>query len=280
MAVTGNTELTAVKEQAISALVQKELISASVLASNVYDVSGFCRPGAQTISFPRAGSFTVEDRASAAQASIQSLTFAKDTLTLGFMATVAWTIDPQDAIETPVDVEAEYAKRAARAHGVYVDQKLILELEAAGVATTTAGNISDAVILEMRQALMQRKANMRNLRLAISPAQEAVLLGINKYTLAQDYGRAVIPEGVLSQVYGIPILVTPELATQQFFMYDVEGICLGFQKGPQMDERKAPEYGSGAMLKVLDQKFGVKGLEINQQGVGATESALIVKDNN
>lgn len=280
MAVTGNTELTAVKEAAISALVQKELISASVLASNVYDVSGFCRAGASTISFPKAGSFTVEDRASAAQASIQSLTFAKDTLTLGFMATVAWTIDPQDAIETPVDVEAEYAKRAARAHGVYVDQKLILELEAAGVATTTAGSISDAIILEMRAALLNRKANARNLRLAVSPAQEAVLLGINKFTLAQDYGRAVIPEGILSQVYGIPILVTPELGANQYFMYDVEGIALGFQKGPQMDERKAPEYGSGAMLKVLDQKFGVKALEIAQQGVGAAESALIVKDNN
>jgi len=280
MGVTGNTELTAVKEAAISALVQKELISASVLASNVYDVSGFCRPGASTISFPKAGSFSVEDRASAAQASIQSLTFTKDTLTLSFMATVAWTIDPQDALETPVDVEAEYAKRAAKAHGLYVDQKLILELESAGVATTTAGNISDAVILEMRAALLGRKANARNLRLAISPAQEAVLLGINKFTLAQDYGRAVIPEGILSQVYGIPVLVTPELGSNQYFMYDAEGICLGFQRGPMIDQRAAPEYGAGAMLKVMDQKFGVKALEINQQGVGVSESALIVKDNN
>lgn len=280
MAVTGNTELTLVKQAAISALVQKELISASVLASNVYDVSGFCKPGNVSISFPRAGSFTVEDRASAALASIQSLTFAKDTLALGFMATVAWTIDPQDALETPVDVEGEYAKRAARAHGVYVDQKLILEFEAAGVATTTAGNISDAVILEMRQALITRKANARNLRLAVSPAQEAVLLGINKYTLAQDFGREVIPQGILSMVYGIPILVTPELGANQYFMYDVEGMALGFQRGPQMDQRPAPEYGAGAMLKIMDQKFGVKALEINQQGVGATESALIVKDNN
>lgn len=280
MAVTGNTELSSVKEAAISALVQKELISASILASNVYDVSGFCRQGASTISFPKAGSFSVEDRASAAQATIQSITFAKDTLSLGFMATVAWTIDPQDALETPVDVESEYAKRAARAHGLYVDQKLILELESAGVATTTAGNISDAVILEMRAALLSRKANARNLRLALSPAQEAVLLGINKYTLAQDYGRSVIPEGVLSQVYGIPVLVTPELGSNQYFMYDVEGIALGFQRGPMIDQRQAPEYGAGAILKVMDQKFGVKALEVNQQGVGVSESALIVKDNN
>lgn len=280
MAVTGNTELTAVKQLAIASLVQKELISAAILGSNVYDVSGFCKPGASQIGFPKAGSFTVEDRASAALATIQSLTFLKDTMDLNFMATVAWTIDPQDLLETPVDVAAEYAKRAARAHGVYVDQKIILGLEAAGVATTTAGNISDAIILEMRAALIQRKANARNLRLAISPAQEAILFGINKYTLAQDYGKAVIPEGVLSTVYGIPVLVSPELGTQQYFMYDVEGMALGFQRGPTMDQRPAPEYGAGAVLQIMDQKFGVKALAVNQQGVGVAESALIVKDNN
>jgi hypothetical protein len=280
MAVTGNTELTAVKQDLIAALVQKELISAAILGSNVYDVSGYCVPGSKTVSFPKAGSFTVEDRASAAQATIQSLTFSKDTLTMDKMATVAWLIDPQDQLETPVDVESDYAARAARAHGVYVDQQIILGLEAAGVATTTAGAITDAIILEMRQALLNRKANPRNLRLAISPAQEAVLLGINKYTLAQDYGRPVIPEGVLSMVYGIPILVTPELASLQYFMYDVEGMALGFQRGPMMDQRPAPEYGAGAVLKILDQKFGVKALEIGQQGVGVAESALIVKDNN
>lgn len=280
MAVTGNTELTAVKQLAISALVQKELISSSVLASNVYDVSGFCKPGASQIGFPKAGSFTVEDRATAVQASIQSLTFAKDTMDLNKMATVAWIIDPQDLLETPVDVAAEYAKRAAKAHGVYVDQQLITELEAVGVATTTVGNISDAVILEMRQALIQRKANPRNLRLAISPAQEAILFGINKYTLAQDYGRTVIPEGVLSMVYGIPVLVTPELGANQYFMYDAEGIALGFQRGPQMDQRPAPEYGAGALLQIMDQKFGTKGLLLGQQGVGALLSPLVVKDNN
>jgi hypothetical protein len=280
MPVTGNTELTAVKQLAIASLVQKELISAAVLGSNVYDVSGFCKPGASQIGFPKAGSFTVEDRASAALATIQSLTFAKDTLNLDKMATVAWVIDPQDLLETPVDVMATYAQRAAKSHGVYVDQQLILGMEAAGVATTTAGNITDAIILEMRQALIQRKANPRNLRLAISPAQEAILFGINKYTLAQDYGKAVIPEGVLSMVYGIPVLVTPELGAQQYFMYDVEGMALGFQRAPMMDQRPAPEYGAGALLQILDCKFGVKALQIAQQGVGAAESALIVKDAN
>lgn len=280
MSVTGNTELTAVKQQAIAALVQKELISASVLASNVYDVSAFARPGNETVSFPKAGSFTVEDRASAAQATLQSLTFGKDTMSLNFMATVAWLIDPQDLLETPVDVPSQYMARAARAHGVYVDQKIIAGLEAAGVATATAGDITDAVILEMRQALLQRKANPRALRLAISPAQEAKLLGINKFTLAQDYGRVVIPEGILSMVYGIPILVTPELGAQQYFMYDIEGIALGFQRGPMMDQRPAPEYGAGASLQILDQKFGVKALQIGMQGVGVAESALIVKDAN
>jgi len=280
MAVTGNTALSATKAEIIANLVQRELISSSVLASTVYDVSRYAVRGASSVSFPKAGSFTVENRATATQATIQNLTFAKDTLTLDKRATVSWLIDAMDEIESSIDVSAEYAMRAARAHAVYLDTQIIAALELVGVATTTAGDITDAVILEMRQTLLQHKADRRLLRLAISPAQEAKMLAINKFVTAQDYGTSAIPSGALGTIYGVPVFITPELGASQYFMYDQEGIALAFQKGPQLDERKAPEYGSNSMLRVLDQKFGVKGLLIGQQGVGVAESPLVVKDNN
>lgn len=280
MAVTGNTALSATKAEIIAALVQKELISQSVLAPTVMDVSRFAVKGASTVSFPKAGSFTVENRATATQATIQNLTFAKDTLALDKRATVSWLVDSMDEIESAIDVNAEYAIRAARAHAVYLDTQIIAALELVGVATTTAGDITDAVILEMRQTLLQHKADRRLLRLAISPAQEAKMLAINKFVTAQDYGTSAIPSGALGTIYGVPVFITPELGSSQYFMYEQEGIALGFQRGPQLDERKAPEYGSGSLLKTLDQKFGVKGMLIGQQGVGVAESPLVVKDNN
>jgi hypothetical protein len=280
MAVTGNTALAATKQEVIAALVQKELISQSVLASTIQDVSRFAVKGAATVSFPKAGSFTVENRATATQATIQNLTFAKDTLALSFRATVSWLIDSMDELQSVLDVDAEYAIRAARAHAVYLDQQIIAQMEAAGVATATAGDISDAIILEMRAALLNRKADRRLLRLAISPDQESKMLAINKFVTADSYGTSIIPSGSLGTIYGVPVFITPELGTDQYFMYEQDGCALAFQRGPQLGERPAPEYGSSSMLKTLDQLFGVKALQIAQQGVGAAESALIVKDGN
>jgi hypothetical protein len=281
MAITGNAALVATKQDLISALVQKELTSKGILAGTVQDVSRFAVKGAKTIAFPKAGSFTVEDRASGVAATTQNLTFAVDTLALDKTATVSWLIDDQDALESVIDVDAEYAMRAAAAHAVYLDQQIKAQLEAAGDATATvAVNITDAVILEMRSALLRRKADPRLLRLAISPEQEAAMLAINKFTLVEQYGSAVVQSGAFGFIYGMPVFVTPEIDADEYYLYEQGAVAVGFQRGPTMGERLAPEYGATSMLKTLDQKFGVKALQINQQGVGVSESALIMKDGN
>lgn len=279
--VTGDTETTATKNDLIVELVQRELISEGVLAPTIMDVSRFCKKGAQSISFPKAGSFTVEDRATGVASVKQVLTFAADKLELEFRATVSYLIDSMDEIESIVDVEGEYAMRAARAHAAYVETKIIAELETVGYAVTGAtGDISDDGILAMRKTLLNHKANRRRLNLAVSPDQEAILLGIEKFVSAEKYGTAVIPEGALGKIYGVPVYISTELSSSQYFMYDSEGCAIGFQRGPQMDGRPAPEYGAGSTLKVLDQKFGVQGLTIAQQSMSAGISALVVKDNN
>jgi len=281
MAVTGNAALLATKQDLIAALVQRELIASSILSPTIMDVSRFAVKGAKTIAFPKAGSFTVEDRASGAQATIQNLTFATDQLALDRMATVSWLIDPQDELESVLDVDAEYAVRAARALGQDLDVQIVAQLEAAGVATATvAASITDAVILEMRSALLRRKANPRNLRLSIPPEQEAAMLAINKFTLVEQYGAAIVASGALGFIYGMPVFVTPTIGATAYYMYESEGCAFGFQRAATMGERNAPEYGATAMLKTLDQKFGVKAMQIAQQGVGVAESALIVKDGN
>lgn len=281
MAVTGNTQLAPTKQEVISALVQRQLISSAIVAPTVRDVSVFAQgKGKDRISFPKKGNFTVENRASATAATIQDLSFTKDTMDLNFRATIAWTIDSHDEIESSVDVELEYARAAAAGHAVYVDNQIIAEMETVAVPTTTAGSISDAVILEMRAALLRRKADPRKLWLAVSPEDEADLLNINKFISADYNAGSVVPNGALGRIYGANVVMTPELAAGQYFMYDSDAIALGFQRLPQIGERQAPEYGVGSMLKVMDQKFGVKGLQIGQAGVGATLSALIVKDAN
>lgn len=279
--LTGDTELTKTKNDIIVELVQRELISNAVLAPTIMDVSRFAKKGAQSIAFPKAGSFTVENRASGVPATKRVLTFDNDKLSLNYRATVSWLIDTMDEVESIVDVEGEYAMRAARAHAVYVETAIIAELETVGYAVAAcAGDISDDGILAMRKTLLNHKANRKNLRLAVSADQEAIMLGIEKFVSAFQYGKSNIPDGAIGQVYGVPVYISTELGANTYYMYDGDGCAIGFQRGPALDGRPAPEYGAGSKLQTLDQKFGVKGLELAQQSMSAGISALVVKDNN
>lgn len=290
MAVTGDTQLGPTKMEIISEIAQRALISSSALLPTVRDVSLFAVKGNSQISFPKNTTlFTAENRTSAAAATIQDVDFAKDTMDLDQRMIIAWLIDSDDEIESRLDVQREYIERAAMDHARDVDVKLISEMESAAITTTTSGAISQDIVLEMRRVLARNKANMSRLFLAVSPEQEANLLRIDPFVSADKYGSAVIPQGVLGTLYGVNVVMSPELGADQYFMYESEGCAIGFQRRPQFDEDNRPEYGPGARIQVLGQKYGVQALQLGVPGgfqadgttpLGAAESALIVKDAN
>lgn len=279
--ITGDTQLGATKQDLIAAVVQKELQQKAFLAAQVRDVSQYAVPGAKSISFPKLSSFTVINRASGAAGDAAVLTTTTDKLDLDFNAYVAWIIDSSDKVQSSIDADLEFAARAAAAHARYVDTQIIAELETVGVATTTAGAISRDIFLEMQQSLLQRNGGvLDNTLFVCGPDSRTALLKITEFTQAQVYGNAVIPGGVIGSIYGTPVLVHNGLAANQYFLYDKDGIALGFQKAPSMSEQMANQYGTSAMRKAMDQLFGVKGQQLGVNGVLATESALVVKDNN
>ena len=294
MAVTGDTQLTATKQELISEIAQRALFEQSRLLGTIRDVSQFAVKGAESISFPNYSTlFTVENRASAVAGTTQDSVFGKDQMALDVRAHIQWLIDSNDEIESTLDVQAEYIRQAAAAHAGApvnsVDANIIAEMETAGITTTTAGAVSQDVVLEMRQILLQNKANPSELYMAVSPAQEAELLKIDPFISADKYGSAIIPQGVLGSLYGVKVVVSSLLGADQYFMYERMGCAIGFQRQPQFDEVRSPEYGPGAMLQVLAQKYGVEALQKGVPGafqadgstpILATESAFIVKDNN
>ena len=290
MAVTGDTQLGPTKQELISEIAQRALISSSTLLASARDVSVFASKGNSQISFPKNTTlFSAENRASAAAATIQDVDFSKDTMDLDQRMIIAWLVDSDDEIESRLDVQRELIDRAAREHARDVDAKLVAEMEASAITTTTAGSPSQDVVPEMRRVLLRNKANPNNLWFAVSPEDEEALLKIDPFVGADKYGSAVIPSGVLGTLYGVKVLMTPELSSGQYFMYESEGIAVGFQRRPQFDEDNRPEYGPGAKIQVLGQKYGVQALQLGVPGgfkadgttaLGAAESALIVKDNN
>lgn len=279
-AITGNTELSATKQDVIAAIVQKELKFAAKLVPFVTDLSVYAGKGAKSVKVPKLTSFTVVDRASGAAGDATALTSSVDTIDLDQNAYVAWIVDSMDEVQTMIDAQIENARRAASAHGRYVDTSIITKAEAVAVATTTAGTISRDIVLEMREAILKRDGDMGMCLFAISPAQETAMLKVDEFTRADIYGSAVVPNGVIGRVYGIPVLVHNGLADAQYFLWEKSGLGIAFQRAPNMSSQPANEYGTSAQRVAMDQLFGVGGLHIAEHGVAAGLSALVVKDNN
>ena len=175
--ITGNTQLNAVKQAAISELVLRELKPAAKLLGTVMDVSNFAGPGLKSISFPKFASFTVEERASGAAGNAQTAAASVDTLDLTKNAYISWIIDNMDLYQTVPAVKAEYIKRAGAAHGRYIDDAILTALDT-NTGYNQTGAITKAKILAARKWLIKNQADASSLTLVVHADDEAVLLGL------------------------------------------------------------------------------------------------------
>jgi len=286
----GDTELSATKQEVITEIAQRVLIDKSKWMGTVRDVSNRAIKGAESISFPKwAALFVTENRASATAGTNQNPAFAKDTMLLDVRAHIQWVVDMDDEIESTLDVQREIIEHATLSHALDFDTRMNAVAEAAGIVTTTAGDVTQDLVLEMQQILFQNKADANNLWMQLSPKQHAILLKIDPFVSAEKYGRAIIPSGSLGTIYGVNIVMNTTLLADQFFMYESEGLASGFQRQPTFDEAPKPEFGAGSKLQVLTQKYGQKAMQVavpnafkadGTTALGAAESALIVRDNN
>lgn len=275
--ITGNTQLSPTKAEIIAAVVQKELAFQAKLLPYVTNVSQFAVKGANNISFPKLSSFTIVNRTSGAQGDASVLTATKDTIALSFNAYCAWIIDSMDEVQTSIEAQMEFAKRAAASHGRYVDTQILAVAESDAGLDVGAAPITRDLILDMREQMVSSFANLSDTVLVIGPDQEKEMLKINEFTQAQIYGGAVIPNGVIGSVYGTPVVMHQGVAAGKAYMWAKEGIALGFQKAPNMSSQPANEYGTTAMRVAMDQLFGVDSLQKAELGVAAGTSPLIAK---
>lgn len=278
--ITGNTELSSTKQDIVSELVQRELQAAVTMLPTIDDMSRLAAKGMKRIDIPKLTSFTVVNRASGASGDASALTAATDKLDLDQNAFVAWIIDSFDEIQSNIQAQLEFARRAAAAQGRFVDNEIIKEMETVGIPTTTAGDITRNIVLEMREALLLNEADKNALWLVIDPTQEAIMLAIDEFTRADIYGSSNIPDGMIGRVYGVPVIMNTQLGTQQFFMYERTGVAIAFQQKPRMASESAIGFGTGARKFALDQIFGVQGTQIGEKSASASQSALVIKDNN
>ena len=277
--VTGNTELGATKQDLIAALVQRELAFAAKLMPYVTDVSTFAIPGSKSISFPKLSSFTVVNRTEGSQGDASALTATVDTMNLNVNAYIAWIIDATTKLQSNIKAELEYAKRAALAHGRYVDSQILAALLAGAHHFQNVGadvDVTYANLLDMQSRYMSNQGLPEQALWCMSVGQNKAILGLSQFQSAMNYGETIIRDGYVKQLLGMPVMIHSGLASKELYLFGKDGIAVGFQKAPAMNEQPANEYGVGAVRAAMDQLFGVKVLESGVSPAAAGKSPLIL----
>jgi hypothetical protein len=277
--ITGNTQLGPTKQELISSLVQKELAFQAKLLPTVLNVSNFAVPGSKSISFPKLTSFTVINRTEGAAGDAAALTATVDTMLLDKNAYIAYVIDSMTATQSNINAQLEYAKFAASSHARYVDNQIIGALQSGAASFENVGADADVSyddLVAMRLKLIKADANLAQCVIVVSPAQEAVMFGLDEFKRADVFGQGNIPSGVIGRILGMNVIVHNGLADKELYMYEQTGLAIGFQKAPAMSEEETNAYGVGAKRVAIDQLFGVKALQTGLKGAAAGKSPLIV----
>lgn len=272
-AVLGNAETSALRQDLIAAMVQRELIDEAVLAPGVMDVSQFAEPGAKSIEFPKAGSFTVQKKQEDEEAQAQTVTYATDSLPLDQEAVVQWVLPKRSSLQSRPNLVADTVGRAARAHARQVDVDLRDAMIAGAANTVTlSGSFGREEITEMRKNIRADKFPMRDLTLALSEDFEEAMLNVSDFINADAYGSSQpIQEGEIGKVFGVKVVVSTLLtaaAGARALMWHKESIALGFQSGPDFDSDK--DLKNLGTRYSLDQLYGYKVL---QAGAGMVKIA-------
>ncbi len=277
--ITGNTELGATKQDLIAALVQRELAFNAKLLQYFTDVSSFAIPGSKSISFPKLTSFTVINRTEGAQGDASALTATVDTLSLDFNAYVAYIIDATTKLQSNINAEMEYAKRAAAAHGRYVDSQIIVKIAAAAAHFQNVGadvDVTYANLIDMQSRYLTADGLIEQGAWLVSVSQNKAMVGLAEFKDVSAFGEMVIRDGYVKQLLGMPVVIHNGLAAKQLFLCGKEALAIGFQKDPAMGEQPANEYGVGAVRTAVDQLFGIKALQTGEKGAAAGKSPLIL----
>lgn len=279
--IVGNTQTDTQKMALIATAAQKSLAFAAKLLPLITDYSFMVGKGMKSLDLPKLGEFTVTDRGTGAAADAVVLTDASDQMLLNKVPHINFIIDPQDEIQSRLDVQMEYAIRAAAAQGRFVDTKIVAEIATVGTAHGTTGDISKAWVLAARDYLQGNNADISAASIMVGHDQEKVLLGIDDFVRYDSRGVvSPVVTGAIGSLYGVPVVMSNAFGAQKYAMVEKGGIVLAFQRTATIGTNPDVKYGPTAQRWAIEAQFGVKGVQILVGTALAGKSALVYQDGN
>lgn len=270
-ALMGKTEVDAVSQELIlGAMVQSYLIQEAVLLPTV---NNYVAPmGVDKLKIPRAGGFTVNDKAENTAVDAQILTYATDDLNLDKHKVIQVLAEKFALKQSQVNVLTDVAMRAGKGLALQLDTDIITAL----VATSAAGPdhriafagaaIAQIDILEAKRLLKVQNVEARECFLGINPTEEKAMLQIADFVRADAYGSAQgLQAGILGQIYGMKVIVHNGFTAGNAVAWHPSHVACAIQQSVEFAQESA--LSNLATRLSFDTIYGVKVLDGGKRGV-------------
>lgn len=278
-ALTGVTETSATARALVAQMAQNYLIQESKMMGLVTNYSSLAVPGSSSLKLPKAGGFTVGNKAENTAVDAQISAFAVDTLNFNVHRVVQFLVEDMANTQASVDVIAEYVLRASKDLALDIDKNIIAQLRLGSasapdheIAFTDATNedIELADILNARRLLMIQNIDPRECFFAVGPDQEANMLKIANFIEAEKYGsNSPILNGEIGQVYGMKVIVHTSLAQEALVWHPS---AVGFALQSPVRVQREYDLPNLAQRYSLDYIGGFQVLDGGKRNVHITET--------
>ena len=269
----GVTETSATAVDVIGSQVQAYLQQASKILGQVSDYSSLVAPGAKTVQIPRAGGFTVNTKSENTALESQVLTYATDSIALDQHKAIQWLVEDIANEQTVLMIVQDALMRAGKDLAREVDQNLINILETASASTpdhriayAATTTIAEADILDARKLLIVQNLDPSEFVLAVSPAQEKVMLGLSNFIDASKYGSAgAIANGEIGRVFGSTVIVHNDVEDLKSVMFHRSAVGFASQIAPKFQTQ--PDLANLGVRYSLQHLYGSKLLDSGKRCV-------------
>lgn len=269
--IFGKTEVDAVSmELVLGAMVQEQLIQQAILLPTV---NMYPAPfGTDKLKIPKAGGFTVGDKAENTAVDAQTITYATDDLLLDKHKVVQVLVEKFAMMQSEVAVLSDIAGRAGRAMALQLDTDIISALEATSSSSPdhriayAGASIAQADILEAIRLLKVQNVNTKECYLGISPGSEKAMLSIADFVRADAYGNAQgLQAGMLGTIYGLKVIVHNGFADLKSLVWHPSHVGVGIQE--QISYATESALAHLGSRHSWDMVYGVKTLDSGKRGV-------------
>jgi len=280
MAQLDKTAVDAVAQEVISAFVQQRLAEKSVLLGSIIDRSSDAVKGSDSVSLGRHGALTAADKAEGAAYASQSFTWAADKIALDGQAGVYVQATRKGMNQATPDQESDILASAADAlvkklEGIIYAQLMLASSSAPDhqINFATASTLALADILSCRTLLRTQEVPFddNDCFIAINPAQESQLLGLEQFIDASRYGNSLaIMNGELGRIYGFRVLVSNSVTAATAIAYHRSHVAFAMQGEVTWEKQRLLKDSVSEFL--LEAVYGAKVLDTGKRGVVLTNA--------